>query len=160
MMYQNGSIKYYVTHSGGHGASNFVPEGAHEIDEGTYQLLEENPALVMVEFINDTVKIALNLPNYKAAAKEKVRLLISRALPDEYTIRRITSASLVDAACFVAGQMYRGSELKALLAKQVILENDLQYLQYKYVNRIDAAATPEEVDRALENIDKTVGTLI
>lgn len=161
MMAQDGSLKYYVTHSGGHGASNFLPEGAHEIDAQTYQLLEDNPALVMVEFINNTVRIALNLPNYKAAAKEKVRALINRSLPDGEQSRRIQSALLVQAPCFHEGEMLRGeSVLKELLAKRVALENDLLYIQHKYLKRIDSAVQPEDVDRSLEALDKTVGTLL
>ena len=148
----------YVYPDGSHGRASYLPEGAYQIGEEYYQIIEDNPDVVDVTVEDGVVHIRPSLISYKAKACVAVRADIAKAMPGEQRLNRLHRAVTARQGCFDAesGLFLDDKETVGNFNALVMLSNQLLYLESKYLSRINLALDVHQVDHYLEMFQRAL----
>ena len=148
----------YVNLDGSYGRATRLPEGAQEVGEEVLQLLEENPDLIEVRVEGGLIHVSPSLISYKAEACANVRRAINTQVPGDERLNRLMRSTVLGIGCFDAesGLLLDEKETRGNFQALVQLDNDLRYLEAKYVSKINKAPDVTTVDHHLDVFQRTL----
>jgi hypothetical protein len=149
---------FYVRADKTWGKATTLPQGAYQITEETFNLLQDNADCLDISIVDGKLHISVSLISYKRKALHLVELTVGNYRVGDDKLADLRDCVIAETSFFDSanGNILDAVEAKSLFAYFVSRQNELRRVAYVYVDLVRNAKSPEDVDAALESLDQTL----